>query len=275
MENFEKYLDSFNISKASTYHLSFLLNSYGYTYTITDTVRREVVAVKNQLFENRIIDEDSLKILTNSIQQDIHLNKAYKSEDFIYANKRSTLVPLEVFDKTKLRDYFSINHKLLPYEELHFNKIPSIKASNIFAIPSYLTTLMVNLFPEVRFNHQSSNMIKNLTSIPSKNKEVLINVSKGYLDIGVADKQALIFYNNFVYKSDHDFVYYVLSVLNKLSINSSEQTITVMGDIQQNSAQHKLLYNFVKAVKFAKINNLNYKIKKFPQHYFVNLISNF
>ena len=273
MENFVKFQESFSTNKIPTYHLSFLLNAYGYTYCIVDTVKRDVVAVKNQSFDQNITHEDSLHILTDLIDRDIYLDKNFKSEDFIYANKRTSIVPLDLFDRSKLREYFTINHKLMPYEELHFNKITEINAVVIFAIPSYLTTLMINKFPELRFNHQASNLIKQIKTLNTNKVDTIINISKNYMDIVVAKEKQLILHNNFVFKTDQDFMYYLLKVYESLKIEGADQTVTVMGDIKRNSALHKIINNFVSKVRFAKVSNVSYKFDKIPQQYFINMLA--
>jgi hypothetical protein len=156
MKDFAYFNDTFSITKTNTYQLSIMLKPSGLTYTIVDTVRKKCVAIKNVNFEDLKSTNDYHNRINDTFANDSFLSKNYKGIDFIFSSRKSTLVPMEYFDKKLLKDYYTTTHQLDEFEEIHFNKLEKTDTVNIFSIPSDITTLMVNQFPELKFYHQAS-----------------------------------------------------------------------------------------------------------------------
>ncbi len=277
MKDFAYFSNTFNVSKTPTYQLSLALHPSDVCYTIIDTVRNKCVAIKNVGLTDVYTVQDYYKQVEKVIAEDTFLSKNYKKMNFVFASNKSTLVPLEFFNKNLLKDYFTMNHQLDEYEEIHFNKILDLKMVNVFSIPSDITTLMVNHFPELHFYHQSSTLISNLTkSSKSKGLIVGILVDKHFFDIVVADKGELKLYNNIKYSNEEDFVYHVMNVYNQLDIPISGTNLYLSGDIEKKYETYDLLKNYVSNIWFSKTlaeRNITYNFKEVSEHVFSNLLS--
>ena len=99
----------------------------------------------------------------------VDIEAGYKSVDMIFVTRKSLMVPNQIFDKTKLKDLVRANFEISDKEEIQFNKLKSISACNVFVIPSFITTLMVNTFPEINFYHgmKVSDAIRYSASLPN------------------------------------------------------------------------------------------------------------
>jgi hypothetical protein len=277
MKDFALFNDTFSITKTSTYHLSILLRPTGITYTIIDTVRRRCVAVKNNTYENLTGSADYLDRIKDFLLKDSFLSKNYKSVDFIYSSKKSTLIPMELFDKKMIKSYFTFSHILDEYEEIHFNKLNKVDAVNIFSIPSDITTLMVNQFPELKFYHQASTFIDNSLAKSETSGYILgVMAYKSFFDITVCNNGKLFLYNNFDYQNEADFVYHISNIYQQLRISDTKTHLFLSGDIEKDSNKYKLLQKYIKNVWFAKILdsiNVKYQFKEVPEHFVTNLLN--
>jgi len=278
MKNFSEFDKSFNISKISSYKLSIEIGYFGYSYCITDTIRKQVVALSHKNFESKINDKNLLSQIEKAIKRDVYLNKNYKSVDFIYNTSKFTLVPTEFFNKKLLKSFFKFGNILHNYEELHFNKLKNIDAYNIFAIPSNITTFLVNKFPEISFQHQATPLINYYIE---KNKEskslaptVVLNVAKDKIEILVTKAKKLLFYNIFEYRTENDIIYYLLNTIDKLDIDTNKLELILSGNIEGRQSLHLNLQKYISEVRFAVTNkDFNYNINNVPEHFLSNIIN--
>ena len=276
MKDFSLFHDSFVVTKTSTYHLSIMLNQNGYSYCIVDSVRKKCVAIKNVNFENIKNQEDYYKNIDKFLQKDTFLAKPYKSIDFIYASGKSTLVPSKFFDKKRLKQHFCFVEQLNDYEELHFNKLQRADAVNIFSIPSFITTLMVNKFPELKFYHQASNFIDNsLKKSVEVGSMIGIMMFDNFFDLSYCKSGKLILYNNFEFKTESDFAYHVVNVMQQLQVKKNIP-VYLAGDFEKKSKHYQLISKYIKNLKVVKItdnSDCKYPFNEVPEHFLTNLLN--
>ena len=277
MKEFALFNDSFSITKTTTYHLSIRVSRLGYSYCIIDTVRKKCVAVKNINFDKIEDNEQFFKNVQEFLKNDSFLNKFYKSIDFIYQTPKSTLVPAELFDRKVLKTYFQFNQVLDEYEEIHYNKLNKTDAVNIFSIPSEITTLMVNQFPELRFYHQASIFIDNtLKQANNKSDMVSVMTNDDFFDIVVIEAGKLFLHNSFVYQNENDFVYHIMNVYNQLKIKPGKVGLQLSGDIDPEDRRYKLLSKFIGDVRLTGIadnSECQFGFDEVPEHFFSNLLN--
>ena len=277
MKDFAYFNDTFSITKTSTYHLSVLLKPGGLTYTIIDTVRMKCVAIKNANFEDLKGTTDYHNRIKDVLVKDSFLAKNYKAIDFVFSSRKSTLVPMEFFNKKMLRHYFTTSHQLDDFEELHFNRLNKSDTVNIFSIPSDITTLMVNQFPELKFYHQASTFIDNSIRKSETNGHIIgVMVYESYFDISICNNGKLFLYNNLEYSNENDFVYHIVNIYQQLNIPDGKTNMYLSGDIDKNSKKFKLLNRFIRNIWFSKIldsSGVKYQFKEVPEHYLTNLLN--
>ncbi|PIE86203.1 MAG: hypothetical protein CSA05_01755 [Bacteroidia bacterium] len=279
----------FDRTKTLQYHISIQLSLDGYALCILDTSENKYLVLKYEIFSKRftlrqpaMADQFYAKI-KEILKEDEFLNNNFKSVKFIYQTSKSTLVPDELFEITKLKSYFTFNHKLELFESINYNKIDSIKAYNIFTLPSFLTTILINKYKNIEFYHQLSPFINTIFSKSQKfrntsnQKKVYVNVADTFFDIYVADTQKLYLYNNFHYKTEEDFAYYILNTFEQQGLNPDFHQLNISGkNISLNSPEYNLAKKYIKRIKFLKLNTLfkySDKMNQIPEHSFVNLFN--
>lgn len=277
MKDFVVFNETFNINKTSTYSLAVQFSYSGYSYSVTDAIRGRYVALKHVNFKEQLDEEQFLKQLKKIIKSDAFLNKSYKSVGFMFVSSKSVLVPDEVFDKNHLSEYLKFVHPLNQYEELHYNHVKSLNTFNVFSIPSHLTTLLVNQFPQIEFFHQSSLMLSSLSKLSLVNKNLFsIHVNSTFAYISIFKEKVLHYHNPIKYQTDTDLLYHILNLMKQMQINPKHIPVFMSGFVEKNDNLYKLLHNYLADISFLdlpKESPFNYGFDDVAPHLFINLLS--
>ena len=187
--------------------------------------------------------------------------------------RKSVIVPSTIFDKTKLKELASANFPIAGTEEIQFNKLKSVSACNVFVIPSYITTLMVNTFPEINFYHQATPYIENLIQNTSEDLKLSANFYYDFIDIAITEQGKLLFYNTFSYRTPTDALYSIGAVMAQLKLEKTTPVL-ISGYVDKNSDYFKLLSKYLPNVNIAEIDaKITYPFKEVPEHTFLNMIT--
>jgi len=278
MDKFSFFNDSFSISKTSSYFLSLQLQSDSYTYAIIDTVTKRFVAVKHETFDEAMLIKPIGDKLDSMLKNDAFLNKHYKSVHFGFVSQKSTLVPKVLFDKAYLKDFFQFNQNLSDSEELHFNYLKNTGAYNIFAIPSDLTTMLVNRFPEIQFYHHATPFIENALGVAltlkMKMPSIHINVNTEFVDIAGVSGDKMVLYNSEVYRSIEDILYHLLNVASQLEMQPAKCYLFISGDILPKSNAGKTLKRYFPNVRYTKeMTGAEFSFESVPEHAVSNILN--
>jgi hypothetical protein len=279
MEHFSFFSENFAISQSQAYILSLQAGENSYAYTLADAIRNEYVAVKSADYDPKIKERPVFEKIKTMIQDDAFLNKSYKAINFAFLTRKSVLVPSPLFDKNSLKKLFRLNHPLNETEELHFNYIEAIDAYNAFALPSKITTFMVNHFPEIRFFHHSTSFITQAFADEKKVKFKLpsfrININDGFVDFLLLKGDKLLFYNTFSYQSNTDIAYHALNVLKQLEISASKCYVFLSGNISGDDSElYVQLKHFLPSASVVNpITDFIYSFEEAPAHLLYNVLN--
>ena len=271
MKNFFVFNEGFSKSKTSSYILSLQLDEKGYSYTIIDTVGKIYAAVNHHNFDKKLADKSISEKAESMIKEDLFLSKNYKAVYFSLITHKSTLVPNELFNRNNIKQYFTFNHYLDEYEELHFNFIEQINAYNIFAVPSDLTTLLVNKFPEIIFVHQNNTIISDIVERAKKKKYkmplISINVNQNLFDIAIYKDDKFVLLNSYLFNDENDLVYYVMNTLTQFDIKPAKSYINLSGFVEKNTKFYKLIREFFPNINLLKLESeISYNFIDVDEH---------
>ncbi len=278
MKNFFVFNEGFSKSKTASYILSLQLSNVGYSYVIIDPSQNRYAAVNHHNFDKKLADKSIVDKAESMLREDLFLSKHYKSVFFSVVESKSTLVPKEFFDRKQIKKYFTFNHILDEYEELHFNYIKKADSYNIFAIPSDITTLMVNKFPEVIFVHQNNVFINDIITraenLKFKLPFIQINVNLTSFDIGIYKDDKLQVVNTYQFDNENDFIYYVLNTINQYGIKLNKSYINISGFVEKDTEFYYFIHQYLPKMNFIKLNTgIIFNFKDVDEYLFYNLLN--
>ncbi len=278
MKNNFEYNDGFSVKKASSCILSLQLSDTGYSYSIIDPSENKYVVLIHHNFDAKLLAKSLFEKAEFLLKEEVFLSKNYKTLFFSIEGSKSTLVPKEIFDRQQIKKLYSFNQVLDEYEELHFNYIEKIESYNIFAIPSDITTLMVNKFPEVVFVHNHNVFIKDTVEkaqeVKFKIPYVHVNVNKTFFDIAIYHKDKLQVVNTYHYSNDNDFVYYILNMLEQYNIKLVKMNLNFSGFVERDTEFFYFVHQYFPTINFLKLDkSISFNIKGVEEHVFYNLLN--
>lgn len=248
---FDKSLDA---AQSENYHLTLQVDRSGCAYCILDTVWNKYIALKHTEFDGALDKEDFYNEIEKQLSNDEYLTWRYKSVGIIFNSSQHVLIPKSYFQTEYLRALYTLNHPLGEYEELQFSLLKKTGAYNVFAIPSFLVTLLSRQFNKPQYFHQQSPFIEFLLNPLNGNKQdtrcVALNMSHDFFDIVVYDGKKLILSNSFTFNNGKDILYYVLYIYKQLQLNVRYSKLQLYGHISDKSPCYLLLKKHIKHIEF-------------------------
>ena len=269
--------ETLDINITKSYHISIQVSLNGFSFCLLDTVRNKYIALKHYSFDRagNNFENNISKVLS----EDEFFKQEYKSSKLIFTSKKGTLIPVPLFNKDNLNDYFTFNHTLGEKEEIHYNKLKSTDAYVVFATPEYLSDLFRKSLPSLKIYHQSAPFIENIfwTGRNKKDRDtVYLNISRDMFDIAVVNGKKLNLYNCFSIQNENDLIYFVLYIFEQLKLDPEKTETVLAGEISKTMKHYEILKKYIRHISFEKTNNqytYSYTFNEVPAHTFVNLLN--
>jgi len=277
MQDFAFIDETLDINITQSYYLSIQVSLNGLSFCILDPVRNKYIALSHQNFENNLAFDDLLNTIENSIKNNDLLRHSYKSIKFIWLSNKNTLIPSIYFKKENLKKYFEFNHKLDDLDEIHFKELKYIDAYSIFIVPNQIANIFIKQFPDLNFYNQQITFIEHtLFKHHTELKKVFVNVNDEFIDLCITENGKLLLYNNFVYRTELDMIYFIMYVFDKFNLNTENTELILSGLIDKNTSIYSKLKEFISHLKFDKLSDnfsYSYTFNQVPPQSFTNLFN--
>ncbi len=261
------------------YILSIQISLDGFSFCIVDEDRNKLIALQNyaiqEIDDYSVLTEDLDKLLSDL---DI-IKKRFNRVNVLFEGSKASIIPFPLFDKDASIDYLKFNHKLEHGEEVIYDKLNTLQAYNVFAIPTCIKNWVKDKFINYKISHFSSTLIEGLL-VKYKNQElnnqVFVNVRNHYLDIVIIEGSKLSFFNSFRYKTVEDFAYYMIYVLEQQNLNPENIELIMLGEINKASKYYEILYKYIRNIEFIERNDFfsySYALDDVPSNYYYNLLN--
>ncbi len=269
--------ETFDINLTQSYNLSIQSNLNGLSFSILDPVRNKFIALVHNNFSKDLIFNDLLNTIEVYIKKNELLNCSYKNVKIIWLSNKNTLIPADYFNKEDLRKHFEFNQKLDDLDEIHYKQIKIIDSYSIYTVPNQIANIFNRQFPGINFyNQQIPFIIYSLYKYHSGSKKIFINLSEEFIDISITQTGELLFYNNFIYKTESDIMYFIMYVLEQFKSSDENIEIILSGNITKKSGLFLMLkehYDHIKFLKSPEDYSYSYTFSTIPLHSFSNLFN--
>ena len=273
-----RFLDeTLDIHKTNSYHLSIQAGLDGFSFAILDPVRFKYIAIKHFSYKENIPEDKYPDHLRELIHKDEFLSKEYDSIYCIWQSPRTTLLPSPLFEKEKLKQYFVFNQVLNDLDELHANLLKNIDAYLIFPIHHEIANVFIRQYPRLKFFNQATPFIEYTLNIQDDEAySSHLDVHGNFFDIVILRNRSLIMHNTFKFRDEQDFVYFIVNVYDKVTLDPATCPIYLSGMIEKKSVITGILKKFIKTVHFAKPDNryqYSHAFDRIPEHFFIHLFN--
>lgn len=270
--------ESLTKEKISDYILSIQLGAGKTCFCILDSVRNKYIALQVFPQEKLFNNQELLNNFREKVKSDELLSyKNYKNINISIVHSNSTLVPVSLFNKKDSLAYLQFNHTVLADEVIHIDYIKAGNIRNIFAVPSYTLDILNELFPNADLRHYSTILIETLLHrFKNQNYKLVLHFQETHFEIIYIKEKKLIFYNTFNYQTTEDIIYYLLFVYEQLQLNPENIEVSIIGEVDKNSAVHIMIKKYIRNVKFEdRANDFSYSygFNDISQHYYFILLN--
>ena len=271
--------ETLDLNNTKFQHLSIQVSLDGFLFAIIDPEQNKCLCIKRYQFDK--VNSPNLQYdkIAEILKHDPFLQRSYQGVSCIINETRSTLLPAALFDRDQLKLYFQFNHVLNELDELHYNYLKQADAYLVFPVYSEIADLCLKQWLNTAFYHQSTPLIDTIISLENPGHAIAgINFNEDHFDVVVAENKKLLYYNNFSFRSEEDFLYFILFVFDKLGLDQETTPIFISGEIDKFSETPELIRRYFKKISFLRApTNLSYpaSFQKIQDHSLLNLLKIF
>ena len=244
--------------------LSIQVGLDGFSFCVFDLLSSKVLSFKKVAFfsfkdSNKL--ENAANLLLDNFNSNSELQECYDEILVIYSNNLSTFVPHALFDEDYLGSYLQYNTKVFETDFFAFDIIENYEMNNVFIPFINFNNLFIEKFGSFDYVHASTILVTKLLDL-SKNtdaKKMYVQINKSTLDLVVVQKQKLVLYNSFDYKTPDDLLYYILFTAEQLDLNPEVFSLQLFGNVHIEDDFYKLCYNYIRNVSILNVNFMRSK----------------
>lgn len=154
-----------------------------------------------------------------SLQKIDELKWGFRSRSVSYAATRYTLIPLELFDKSRVSELFTFNFQKSRDEEVSYDLLEGKRIAVVYAQPSMFRSMLMRLFNFKPFD-LTAHVSSLIGSVLKRDvfTGLVVNIRESVFDLMFVDKGQLIFCNSFRYQAPEDVSFYTLNLVDQLKL---------------------------------------------------------
>lgn len=251
----------FETTQGFNYRLSILLCQDGYSFLVTHAVSQRVMRIASFKLNHTAFQPDEMgnwpisgneyfdKLKTIDIAK-----LSYQRVDIAVASEKITTAPNEFLEQGNALNIISAAHSVSSGEEIITEPIFSPGPATAILIPRYIPEFCASIFPGSLLRCAAAVFVKGILRKHSRliARQVFINIHSGFFEIIVIQGLRLLYLNVFKYSAPSDVLYYVIFVLEQLGFVPSEEKVTLMGEITENSVIYTQLKMYCESLQFVE-----------------------
>ena len=213
---------AFNQSEAYKHALCMELQNDEFRFLIIDINTKKSVMEKS--FTLLLFN----KVELNTILEDEIFKLDFKSISLSIASNRHTLVPFSIFNNSKPKDVFALNHQA-PYDNIDYNRIAELGIVTLFELPIWIKSVFVLKTPRIKLVHTSTVLLKGIFKTAIHKPKVHIHWQSDSFYLVISSKGKLQYFNLFQGNDINDLVYHLLFVLEQKELNIKDMGVHFYG----------------------------------------------
>ncbi|MGN6165041.1 MAG: DUF3822 family protein [Flavisolibacter sp.] len=140
---------------------------------------------------------------------------------------------------------------------------------NVYSIPMTVFALIKNEFPQARFMHAYTPLLKTYNGLTAEN-QIAVQFTTQHFRILVKKESQVQLAQVYAYKTPLDVVYYLLKICSELQLGQSEVYLILSGLVEEDSALYKELHHYFLNIHFAPAPSVSFIQHEHPQHFFTS-----
>lgn len=234
---------TFNIEESEQYHLYIQIGLTHFSYCIINHMSN-VIYLNNYKVKNNIIE---------IINADDIIKASFATTSVSFVNLPSTLVPKEIYKDENNRQLLELNTDA--FDIIKTDDIKGLDAYLIYSIPTTINNIVTSYFPNAKQTTYQKVLIEECNKLENKDSNAYLNILEKILTITAFKEKKLIFNNTFKFETKEDLLYFILFVFEQLDFDAEKVSVKLFGNIQEDDENYKILYEYIKNIKFGSSPN--------------------
>jgi len=235
--------------KNSYRKLSIQISLNGLSFSIIDTIDNKIVATDAVLFKIESTPYLMLKELKTLLEKHKIINQKFSEVQIIHKNNLFSLVPKALFDSNELANYLKFNTKILANDQIAYDELKNHDIISVYVPFTNINNYIFDNFGEFEFRHSSSVLLQTLLQQKPNSKSICyVYVAEKEMEIVVLNQKKVLIYNQFLYKTKEDFLYYILFMYEQLQLDVENVKLKLFGKIEEDDELFKICYTYIKKV---------------------------
>lgn len=177
----------------------------------------------------------------------------------LHNNNLLTFVPHVLFDEAYMSSYLQYNTKVFESDFFTNDDVSNYELNTVYIPYVNINNFLIDRFGSFNYKHSFTYLVNKVLDF-SKNideTEIYIHIQKTNFQIIIAKNQQLILFNTFDYKTEEDFIYYLLFTAEQLNLNPETIKLKLFGNVSKESNLYQIAYKYIRNVSlFLDHNNL-------------------
>lgn len=255
-------IKNINNSDMSYKKLSIQISLNGLSFCVLDSIGNKILKQETIYFPEELNPYQILKKLKELFEKhDINKNK-FSDVTVIHRNSLFSIVPKALFDEKELVNYLKFNAKILANDHVVYDDISAYDMVNVYVPFVNINNYIFELFGEFEYKHNGTVLIQSLLNTTNNEKEPIcyVNVLSNQIDIVIIKNKKLVLFNSFDFYSKEDFIYYILFVIEQLTLNPETVKVKLFGAIEEGDELFSICHTYIRNVAVYIPSNLKHHI---------------
>ena len=248
----------FDIAQGFKYRLSVLLCQDGFSFLVTHSISQKVLKLLSYKLATGIHKEESAgwpasgNDYFDQLKQVDCAQMQWQRVDIAVASQKITIAPHDFMEDANDRNIISAAYPVSLGEQILSEPVFDLGPVAAILVPGYITGFCAEIFPGSHLRNEAAVFVKGILRKHSQliARQVFINIYHDFFEISVIQGLRLLYVNAFRYSSPSDVLYYVIFVLEQLGFVPSEERVTLLGDISDNSTIYLQLKMYCGSLNF-------------------------
>ncbi len=276
----------FDQARTNEYNLSIRLEPDGLSFSVYSAESCIITGVESIQFPGYIPLKSGFltqalyrENLLQLVQSHPVLKSEFKKTVILLHSQCFTIVPAPLFNPGRPASYLSFVHKNDPSAAILTHRLSALDATLVYSLDEVLYAEIANAFRSARLMHTMGAVVDTLLpryKHSDSPEMVFLNVQAGSAGIVVLRDKTLELCNMYECQADEDMIYFLMFIMEQLSLNPEKVPVFLSGKTGKDSALYELIRRYVRYVEFDNPSgpvSRSYALSEIEKHRFVELLN--
>ncbi|GEJ49062.1 hypothetical protein FPKKA176_contig00020-0009 [Flavobacterium psychrophilum] len=243
------------------------------SFCIKDTLKDTIDTIRSFSFHKISNPTEIEQSLIKYFEETPELNTNFDEITVLHNNNLLTFVPSVLFDPQYLGSYLQYNTKVFESDFFAYDLVSNNDMVTVYIPYVNINNFLIDRFGTFNYKHSFTILVKKVLDF-SKNidePQLYVHIQSDNFQIIAAKNQKLLLFNTFDYKTEADFIYYLLFATEQLNFNPETIQVKLFGTVSKESDLYQIAYKYIRNVSlFFDYNRIENSISQ--QEYLQNFI---